>query len=292
MIHDFCVYHRSEQGQKSPSLPTDHWALDTCLRSLVFTEHGEARPQELEGYRRFKGGEAFSLVLQIVCGLHSPLVGETEVFGQFKNFIRDSRDHLPPGLLQVLELVVQEAKKVRAQHLQGLGCTSYGSLLRKHLQGQRAPLVFLGAGSLTRDILPWCVKDGSEIRLLTRRPDHHQDLKQDKVKILSYQDAGQLDLRGAVVVIAAPLSAVEISRLLPLAGVKQVFDLRGESETDPLAVGSVIPLQAFFQDLSENRRRAERAKASALEEIEVRSTHLQLMERPRPFGWEDLCSYS
>lgn len=292
MIHDFCVYHRAEQGSPRLELPPGHWAMGTCLRSLVFSEAHEERPALLASHRRYKGAEAFALVLQIVCGLHSPLVGETEVFGQFKNFVKANREALPPSLLQVFELLLQEAKKIRSQHLQGLGCTSYGSLLRKHMQGERRPLVFLGAGSLTRDILPWCLKEGAPVRILTRNPEQHLDLQSEAVRVESYAQATQVQGEGAVLIVAAPLSAEQIAKDLPLTSFQQIFDLRGESLQNPLTAGNVTPLHLFFQDLAENRRRAEAAKAQALEDIDQRSQQLQLMERPRPFGWEDLWTYS
>ena len=71
-------------------------------------------------------------------------------------------------MISIVDSLLQEAKKIRKDYLQNLGCTSYGSLLRKHLRSGNQDIHILGAGSLSRDILPWLVKSGGMVHVYTR----------------------------------------------------------------------------------------------------------------------------
>ena len=67
----------------------------TCLRRILFlnssdnravieaAEVGKATPPTVEVFR---GEEAYRFLLEVICGLNSPIVGETAVMGQFKEF--------------------------------------------------------------------------------------------------------------------------------------------------------------------------------------------------------------
>lgn len=66
----------------------------TCLRKIFFCEEVDLH-QYLDALKPedqiLRGEKAISLLLEILCGLHSPIVGETQVFGQFKQFIDDRK---------------------------------------------------------------------------------------------------------------------------------------------------------------------------------------------------------
>src|SRR3989475_6294583 len=65
----------------------------TCLRRILFlnsndnravieaAEVGKAVPPTVEVFR---AQEAYRFLLEVICGLNSPIVGETAVMGQFK----------------------------------------------------------------------------------------------------------------------------------------------------------------------------------------------------------------
>src|SRR5436190_7341524 len=67
----------------------------TCLRRILFLnrndscttieaiENGELNLPTVE---IFRGREAYQFLLEVICGLNSPIVGETAVMGQFKEF--------------------------------------------------------------------------------------------------------------------------------------------------------------------------------------------------------------
>ena len=136
-MEDILLVHRKSNRNFSPELQQAAiWK--TCLRQILFITENEinAISDELTSEDQILRGEAgLSLLLEILCGLHSPIVGETEVFGQFKSFI-DGRKALNDSLFadhqKWLSFVLTEVKRTRAEHLVGIGSQSYGSLLRRH----------------------------------------------------------------------------------------------------------------------------------------------------------------
>src|SRR6188768_3102899 len=71
------------QSPQSGPLPAGAILWRTCLREVAFvgSTHATSSPAVL------KDVEAYTLLLEIVAGLRSPLIGETEVQAQFKAFL-------------------------------------------------------------------------------------------------------------------------------------------------------------------------------------------------------------
>src|SRR4029079_18930940 len=104
----------------------------TCLREVRFAD-------AIDDCRRHPGpelmdGEAYRHLLEILCGLQSPMLGETQVMGQFKSFLA-SLDGEYAWLNRVGQRLLADAREIRTRHLQGLGSRSYGSAVRRHLAG-------------------------------------------------------------------------------------------------------------------------------------------------------------
>jgi hypothetical protein len=130
--------------------------LETCLRRLAFGV-GPAPPLAGES---LAGREAWRQLLEVVAGLCSAVVGETNVAGQFRRAWADAAPALAPGLYRTLAPIVTavlaDAATVRGAHLQGLGGSSWGTLVRRLLapaDGCRVLLV--GAGDLAASIAPY-----------------------------------------------------------------------------------------------------------------------------------------
>src|SRR5437660_360192 len=105
----------------------------TCLREVVFDDAIEHAPAVSRGDGKFLiEGEAYRTVLEILCGLQSPMLGETQVMGQFKAFPATlGRDQA--WLNRLGQRLLGDAREVRTLHLQGLGSRSYGSAVRRYL---------------------------------------------------------------------------------------------------------------------------------------------------------------
>ncbi|MBK9039865.1 MAG: hypothetical protein IPL83_12005 [Bdellovibrionales bacterium] len=282
----------------SPASPWEVWT--TCLRHIAIAHSSEvdmdgARLSQLPG-EVYRDDEAYQFLLEIVSGLHSPLIGETEVFGQFKDFydevIRRREGHWSVRCLMVQ--LIREVKAIRQEHLVGLGGQSYGSLARKHL-APFSQLALLGSGRLVLDILPWFAKRDldKEVNVFVRCLTKAQLLSKE----FPFSNLVQMESNGPflsqALVVAAPVQSDwfhkwSASRFPDL---RLVLDLRGESDKDPLK-GSVpvVGLQEFFVAIEENRRQTEIALAGARNRIQVVLNELRKSVRNRPFGWDDLCA--
>jgi len=249
----------------------------TCLRQITFLHHTELSllndlPQQATVYR---GQQAYQFLLEVICGLHSPLFGETAVMGQFRMF-RASAEFASSAwgrfLRQLTTNLLVDARRIRHQYLEGLGSQSYGSLVRKHLQSSKR-IALLGTGSLAKEILPWLIDD-AEVRLFYRSYSHAQRLSQEyKLQLdqFTMADAGWNGDAGALVV-AAPLSSDEITRWLELQSTRfsLIVDLRSNAATDPINVSqSLVRLSELFASLSYERKRMDQRKRIALRDIEL-----------------------
>src|SRR6266478_3294671 len=192
----------------------------TCLRRILFlnriensalieaAENDELFSGSIEIYR---GREAYGFLIEVICGLNSPLLGETAVMGQFKEFCSHARFLDTPWgwlLRQFTTNVLVDAKRVRHDHLQGIGSQSYGSLVRQHVKGMPTVAV-LGAGKLAREILPWLIGK-TKVRLFYRNWQHAKDLLDEypEIQLDQYSEADAVWMQAeAGLVIAAPLKA-------------------------------------------------------------------------------------
>jgi len=148
-------------------LRTQGFFLDTCLRQLCVFDcpPGEAAQikqavPDAAHLRWHTGAEAYSFLLQVITGLHSAIPGETNVMGQF----RCAWHHWKPTgtaqqvckLQPVFEQLFADCRKIRRDHLQGIGGNSYGSLARKLLRPARDERVlFVGNGKFAASIRPY-----------------------------------------------------------------------------------------------------------------------------------------
>ncbi len=296
---------RREARDKLPIVLT---GLDwrTCLRRVLFlnktenaalitaAESDEALASAVEIYR---GGESYRFLLEVICGLNSPLLGETAVLGQFREFVAHAK---LPGTLwgaflrQLISNLLVDAKRLRHEHLQGLGSQSYGSLVRQHLKGVPS-VALLGGGQLAREILPWLIGK-THVRLFYRSYPHAQELLADypeiKLDQFSPADAGW-EQNETALVIAAPLKAVEVQRWVGKQSSRfsLCLDLRGDAETDPVSLPfPVIKLSELFDALRNERQRLAGRVETAREEIKLLAQRQVQQAQFRPFGWEDLCA--
>ena len=277
----------------------------TCLRRVLFLNESEnsalVAAAENEAQRlpieTYRGAEAVRFLLEVICGLNSPLVGETAVMGQFREFV--ALANFPNTswgnyLRQSISNLLVDAKRVRHEHLQGLGSQSYGSLVRSHVK--TLPLVaVLGGGQLAKDILPWLIGK-TRVRLFNRNRARANALLAEFPEIqldkFSISDAGW-EQQGSGLVIAAPLNAVEIENWVrqQSSTFSKCLDLRGEAETDPLSLPfPVIKLSELFDALRNDRNKLEGRVAAARSEIDQLIQRQARQAQFRPFGWEDLCA--
>ena len=294
---------RHEAREKMPAVLNGiEW--QTCLRRILFlnandnqalieaAETGALVPPTVEVFR---GQDAYRFLLEVICGLNSPIVGETAVMGQFKEFLLHARFPQTPWGTFLRELCTNlmiDAKRIRHAHLQGLGSQSYGSLVRQNVKGMPAVAV-LGSGKLAREILPWLIGK-TKVHVFCRNLQRAENLLKEYPEIQLHQyasnDAGW-DQQEAALVIAAPLKAVQVQKWAGLQGANfsRCLDLRGEAESDPVSM-PVIKLHELFAALRSERQRLEGQVEAARAEIKQLVQRQSRQAQFRPFGWEDLCA--
>ena len=165
--------------------------LETCQRIAWIGERERLAKlaqqlTETEGsdvaFEIYTGAQAFRFLLRVACGLESEIQGETDIFGQVKDswsrYQGADRSLLHPVIQQLFE----ETKRIRTQFLQGIGGSSYGSLVRRLLDLKTdSSILVLGAGQIAQSVLPYLQSaqtitlwNRSESRLLPLQKWVHQ----------------------------------------------------------------------------------------------------------------------
>ncbi len=288
MIQDLRIIHRRKPSQFCATEFSGIPVWSTCLRSLAFVPGDFSAPLEVSD-EVYAGQEAYQFLLEIACGLHSPILGETEVFGQFKVF---SQEWLKaqPGRATLVQRILNDAKAIRSEHLSGLGNQSYGSWVRKNLQDKRVHI--LGAGILAREILPYLVKQGRDVVL------HVRDITKIDFFSGSVHEISQNAFDHGAVLVAAPMSRDEIVRWLQgcdrvgQAVPSQIFDLRETSSSDGLELKTKTHLLSdIFEQIEHTKKlllpRIEKVREEIRSRGEKAAEHFSLH---RPKGWDDICA--
>ena len=150
-MSELILIHRARNGN-ALELGVPTWS--TCLRQIAFLHSDDFNQIEKSlqsSDEVYRSVSAYCFLLEVVCGLKSPLLAETEVQGQFKIFLQEiSKTHhqfwgIFSGFFQG---VLSASKYVRTEHLTDLGSQSYGSLIRRRLEINDS-VTILGAGHLT-----------------------------------------------------------------------------------------------------------------------------------------------
>lgn len=277
MIQDLRIVHRRKPSVfTSPEFPV--WS--TCLRSLAFAPVSfKAEPQD-EVYTQ---QAAYKFLLEIICGLKSPIVGETEVMGQFKIFCQ-TWVAADPRRATLVQRLLNDAKAIRNAHLSKLGTQSYGSWVRKNLNAQAKSVDFVGAGLLAREILPYVQKLVPETRVHARnieRIDFHENKA-------VFAASG---FQGGALVIAAPVSARQILAFVGEKMPTQIFDLRETDTEDPIQLDTqIFALHEIFAEIEKTRLLLQPRLKEVHREIGERSAKAFEHTLLRPGGWDDLCA--
>ncbi len=262
----------------------------TCLREVEFTLDENDPDAPTRTGRSLFEGDAYRLLLEILCGLRSPMLGETQVLGQFKAFLSTlDAGHAP--LQRLGQRLLTDAREIRTRHLQGLGSRSYGSAVRRYVTGcRRAALI--GTGKLANEVLPFLDDDGRAVDHWGRREDAASARADVTYRLLDRAADAPISSNPAVLIVAAPAPDDVIAAVASRYGsLVRVIDLRGEPGDAPLALSvPVVTLQELFAEMRTANDVATRHVDAARAEIARRSRLYELREELRPFGWDDLCA--
>lgn len=293
LVSPLLVVHQDKSVESRPLvLPTEmqgpvHW--ETCVRRIVFgvadsptpANHVQLVHEASQALEVYTGESAYRFCLEVICGLRSPLIGETEVFGQFKDlFDRQTRSQPTSALTRIFMELNRDAKRVRAEHLQNLGHQSYGGLVRKKLRGART-VHLLGAGRLTSEMMVWLAKTEREIHVHVRSIERANS-KRDRLGPWPIHPivGGPKNLDGALI-IAAPIASAECAPWLSQHVFEDIIDLRSEAATDPIVHPNLsTTLQGIFAEI-------EATRGSLLEKVRAAQAQIgsRAQDARRTFQW-------
>jgi glutamyl-tRNA reductase len=275
-----------QQPPNAAAFGADAVVWRTCVRQVAFVDDHDAIPHGLPAWH---GEAAYAHLLEVVCGLHSPIVGETEVLHQFKVFA----DSLPAELSPLRDLctrLLADARTVRAQHLIGLGSRSYGSAVRRYVRDS-GRVAMIGTGVLAQEIVPFLVRPDRVVDMWGRRAEWpitapgltYRSLDSSPPSVIAQPSA---------IVVAAPMSAAGIARFAArYANLDVVIDLRAEGEQDPLPpIAPLVSLADVFSDLQQAARAIDARVVAAKAEIRQCARAYSTRVKLNPSGWHDLCA--
>ena len=159
MIDKLTVINLKADTKTRPSMG-EVFILKTCQRSLIigfghlpyFYIENPNCIQEV-----FTGSDASIFLLETICGLQSAVLAEYEVMSQFREAYQNYID-LPEKntfILQTLEKLFKDSKKIRSEHLHEIGQLSYAGIARKliHKSNAASNVLILGSGRMAEDLI-------------------------------------------------------------------------------------------------------------------------------------------
>lgn len=165
-----------------PALSNDKsFVMKTCQRTIVLSYDHNPLEQinDADIHEYLEGKDAYSFLLEIICGLKSKLVGENEIVGQFKDAYKEyvSQDEKCSKLLQIIEKLFKDAKEVRTKYLLGLTQKTYSSIARKHIVSKHKAdsVLILGSGHLAEDLINQ-FKKKTNVYISARNTERVQEL--------------------------------------------------------------------------------------------------------------------
>jgi glutamyl-tRNA reductase len=227
------------------------------------------------------------LLLEIVSGMRSPLVGETQVQAQFKSFLASLDPSTDRDVLRIGQRLLADVKSIRHQHFQGLGTRAYGSLVAARvLPGRRIALVGTGAlATEIRDHLP----QSHAVDRWGRTPQAGWD----RYHLLSAAPTVPVQAdEPSTIIVAAPAASTDLEAVLACyPRTVEIIDLRAADQRTPFADGRrVITLDDIFKQVEPMALDTARRLADARREAISRGRAIRQREELRPFGWDDLCA--
>jgi len=303
MISSLFIIHRRKDASGQPNafaadqfgLKAPVFVFETCLRRILISSlQWHRHPIICSDDEYLEGHEAYEFLLQVISGLHSPVIGETEVLGQFRQQVDETTFNAPYASLFYQHLsrdLFEDVKSIRQEHLKGIGHRSYGSLCRKLLKS--APTVHLvGSGHLAKEILPWLIKGQRNVVVHCRNLEKASAIKEayPTITLQKIGDTFSTNNRDGLV-IAAPVDANTLGAAFNDNAIDYCIDLRDESAQDPIDFAQMtMDLKEAFALLEESNQfaqtqmhAAKKGIASCVQERINRVNH-------RPFGWDDLCA--
>lgn len=133
---------------ENPFLDMGGFSVETCLRFIALRRRLPAAfPPDVQVYQ---GIMAYRFMLEVACGLHSKIQGESEIFGQIKQAWKQYHEADPVAskpLHTLMQHLFADTKRIRTHYLHGIGGQSYAGATQKLLGLKKnQSVLIIGAG--------------------------------------------------------------------------------------------------------------------------------------------------
>ena len=305
----YLVHKREKSSQfKTRVHQLGFYFWETCLRQIAFSNspfQASFSHSHLSDLSYYHGKEAYRFLLEIICGLHSPIIAETEVFGQFKLWVQSFNGPYSNSSSQLnssshlWKQLITDAKFIRHKYLNGVGIHSYGSLLRQSLKqksAQFSSVEIIGSGFLVEKILPW-FKD-FKITIYCRNLNRGLLLKEKffQQSILIKSLPFKILNKSSLIIIAAPIPSQVLKSWFLNQETNLIYDLRAQSlkklKTSNLEKFSSIKIKTLESLLKEGQQKKKEIQPKikiAFDVIHEKAKNFNKKIKIRPFGWDDIC---
>ena len=265
---------------------------ETCVRQVIIGT--EYVPHNLKNFKVVKSVKAYRFLLEVLCGLHSPMIGETEIMCQYKALINPDNDHLKYTTIEFSfwNNLLKEAKQVRSRFLQNYGQQSYGGIVYKHAHAYDE-ISIIGSGSLTASILPHLSKLDKKISIQCRTQAKGEVFQNKYSNIEKVVSIGNKQCsQNTLLVIAAPIETEWLEDYINNNRMDMVIDLRSTQDhtlVNKDITNKYLDLNDVFDDVQAGIKKVNAAAHLAKIEIAKKSLLWLCKTQHRPYGWEDVC---
>lgn len=272
--------------------------FETCLRHIIFfnsdsflnsSEYKELLTStDLPNVEVFHAESAYQFVLEVICGLRSLIKGETEIFGQFKDFFALNKTEIEQlGLTDVFKQLVVDCKALRRMRIQNWSQNSYGTLTRKLLNNQDG-VALLGAGQLAKEIAPWLKHINKKTIILRQQKDLHPQFSGFNVEMTQ---AVSKTNAITVLILAAPIKNADLMSLLTKwPNLRAVIDWRGDEVLLATSQYSVFHLHDLKSESQKSRNEEATRVKLVSDEIQIKALEFTKKAKHNPWGWDDFCA--
>lgn len=289
MWSNLLILHSNDKNRDRESFSgLLHWK--TCMRTLYIGDvriFDISQAQISRHYDAYVGYEAYKLLLEIVSGIRSRLLGETEILAQFKEILKNEslpKHSLGDYLKKLRDQIIEDSRKIRSGHLRFLGDQSYGGLANRYLKNTKEVVLF-GTGNLAVKVLPWLLEKNRKVTVIGR---NLEKLKEIAVKYpVQIKTLDAFTPNDEAIVIAAPISLKEI-----IPSIKEntmVVDFREDDKGDNFGNSlNYISFESMLNSLKAQEERNNELRKTLEVVVSELATERENESQNFIYGWEDI----
>ena len=144
--------------------------METCLRFVALSR--KLPTKFYMGAEVYQGAAAYQFMLELACGLHSKIQGESEIFGQIKQAWKEYPEK--KSLDALMQQLFADTKRIRTDYLQGIGGQSYSGATHKLLGLKKdQSILVIGAGQFGAMLATKLLPNAAHVTLINRSSKKH-----------------------------------------------------------------------------------------------------------------------